>query len=226
MANIKTNPSPAAPSSPASRIRHDLRAKLQGLGLLAVFAFAALQLPGPPPAVAQSDARESGGATLTRTIYLVDSGGGTLEIGKLMLTPLPGDPTRHTFKIAFADAKFTEKFLSMRPFRCIDGTDQTVCHLPYPYSLDNVISDDDLHGLEYRLLFLHKGPTEYGIDACNGHYYRLMRAEDGSFVGHLHTADFNVLAVPPEAGQARPRGYGDIDPAEAGKDRFPTMLIR
>lgn len=159
----------------------------------------------------------------TKAISLVDRDGGRHEIGSVTFAPADGGTA---ISVSLDETRFEEKFLSMRPFRCIDGTKQTVCHLVYPYKLQNRISENDLVDLEYSLLFLHKGPTDYGIDAWNGLYYRLKRNDDGSLTGTLHETDFNVLAVPPDEGITRPIPETEIVEAEEGRHRFPKIEIR
>lgn len=121
---------------------------------------------------------------------------------------------------------FAEKFLSMRPFRCIDGDKQAVCHLPYPYALKDRITSNDLTELEYRLLFLHKGAADYGIDAWNGIYYKLSITDKGHLMGTLHEANFNVLAVPPDDPFARPVGPADLKQGEPAHYLLPGPIIR
>ena len=158
-----------------------------------------------------------------KTIYLVDANGKEYPIGKVAFS---GDKDGATdLSVELDEGRFAEKFLSMRPFRCIDGAKQTVCYLPYPYSLKDRITSNDLSDLEYRLLFLHKGPTDYGIDAWNGIYYKLTISDQGHVNGALHEADFNVLAVPPEKSFTRPIGAADLEEGEPGRHRFPKLII-
>lgn len=159
----------------------------------------------------------------TKSIFLVDTAGQEYEIGSVTFSAKEGATG---IAVEMQDEKFSEKFLSMRPFRCVDGKKQTVCHLVYPYELKDSITDQDLSDLEYRLLFLHKGPTEYGIDAWNGLYYKLSITEDSKLVGVLHEADFNVLAAPPDVAFSRPIGEADLTEGEAGRHRFPGLIIR
>ncbi|MBU1213311.1 MAG: hypothetical protein KJ587_18905 [Alphaproteobacteria bacterium] len=159
----------------------------------------------------------------TKTIYLVDNAGEEREIGTATFSKADGAVS---ITIALDQGRFSEKFLSMRPFRCIDGPKQTACHLPYPYELKDRITPEDLSDLEYRLLFLHKGPTDYGIDAWNGLYYKFELAADGTLKGKLHEADFNVLAVPPAQAFSKPIGPADLVPGEEGRHRFPSLTIR
>lgn len=159
----------------------------------------------------------------TKTIYLIDGQGASTAIGQVAFKNADG---KSAIEVKLHSKKFENKFLSMRPFRCIDGTKQTVCHLPYPYQLEDKVTAKDLRDLEYRLLFLHKGPTDYGINAWNGLYYRLKADASGKIIGALHEADLNILAVPPEPGVTRPIGEADLEEAEAGRHRFPKIEIR
>jgi hypothetical protein len=45
-------------------------------------------------------------------------------------------------------------------------------------------------------------------------------------VGDLHEADYNVLAVPPEAGVTRPVGHQDLSRAQPGQHSFDRIEIR
>ena len=113
--------------------------------------------------------------TIEKKITLIRKDGSKLEVAKIILTPQ--ENKTHSFEIKWDDSKFSEHFLSMRPFKCIDGP-QTVCHLGYPYKTKNRISKSDLQDLEYALLFIHKNQKEYGINFWNGVYYRLKKRRE------------------------------------------------
>ncbi|MET0002995.1 MAG: hypothetical protein ABW087_05175 [Candidatus Thiodiazotropha sp.] len=110
------------------------------------------------------------------------------------------------YRIEWDEAQFENHFLSMRPFKCLPHPVQLICHLPYPYEIKRKIDHDDLTDLEYDMLFLHKTPQEYGINAWNGLYFKFQRDRNG-FSGELRETDLNVLQAPPEEGDLRP-----IDP--------------
>ena len=99
-----------------------------------------------------------------------------------------------------------------------------MCHLPYPYENRRVFSAEDMADLEYELLFLHKRPTEWGIDAWNGLYYQ-MELQGDHIEGTLNEIDLNVLASPPEPGNERPLRDVELHPAEGGKHAFPRLTI-
>ena len=104
-------------------------------------------------------------------------------------------------------------------FKCLPHTTQVVCYLAYPYENKRFITKDDVTDLEYDLLFLHKSPQEYGIDAWNGFYYDLEMTEMG-FVGELRETDLNVLASPPE----EPRPIKDEDLHPASDKHWPRRM--
>lgn len=158
-----------------------------------------------------------------KTIFLIDQAGKAIPIGSVDFIKKENSSA---FTVKIASDRLQEKFLSMRPFRCLDGKKQTVCHLPYPYPLADTVTRADLTDLEYRLLFLHKAPTDYGIDAWNGLYYKLAINSAGTIDGTLHEADFNILAVPPGPGETRPIKQSDLQEAEPARHRFPRLEIR
>ena len=137
-----------------------------------------------------------------------------------------GDTDIVPFDVTLDGAPFSDHFLSMRPFRCVTGEPEWFCHLPYPYALDDTVSEGDLTDLEYRLLFLVKAPDEFGIDAWNGVYYRLTPRPDGGFDGALLEGDLNVLAAPPEDPDTRPIDLAEFIGEDADARRFPRLVIR
>ena len=161
--------------------------------------------------------------TIEKTITLIGKDGSKLEVAKIILTPQ--ENKTHSFEIKWDDSKFSEHFLSMRPFKCIDGP-QTFCHLGYPYKTKNRISKSDLQDLEYGLLFIHKNEKEYGINFWNGVYYRLKREENGAITGTVWETDMNELASPPEKEFDRPIGGSDLVEGAEGKHRFPKIIIQ
>lgn len=156
-----------------------------------------------------------------KKITLIGKDGSRLEIGTLTLTKTDDG---EQISVKMKEDRFSEHFLSMRPFKCIDG-EQTLCHLPYPYKTKDIITADNLMDLEYKLLFIHKGQGEYGINFWNGVYYRLKRTGDGGFEGKVWETDMDELASPPED-YSRPIGGDDLVEGATGKHRFPRVEIR
>ncbi len=159
--------------------------------------------------------------TGSKRVWLEGNGGEALEIGTLEIGR-SGDSYR--FEFVLADANFSDHFLSMRPFKCIDGAPM-YCHLVYPYGKPQTLSADDLASLEYEFLFIVRSPNEYGIDPYHGRYY-VLSLEDGVFRGEPKAVDLNILAAPPEPGAGRPITEAELDFIETESERFPRLLIR
>lgn len=152
-------------------------------------------------------------------IFMEAKDGSRTQIGKLKLMP---DDAGYKISVELDDSRFEDKFLSMRPFNCLPHPQQMVCHLAYPYESKHHISKDDLTDLEYDLLFLHKTPEEYGIDAWNGFYYE-MKMTDTGFEGELRETDLNVLQAPPKDGNLRPIRRTELH--EASDKHWPRRII-
>ncbi len=156
-----------------------------------------------------------------KAISLIDGDGNKLLIGNVSFEPREDTAA---YQINLRAGPFADHFLSMRPFRCLEGADKHWCHVPYPYPLRREVSDDDLTDLEYDLLFIHKGATEYGIDMWNGVYYRLQRDGD-RLIGQLHEMDMGILSAPPEDGDLRPVSEADIHEADPDSHWLPQVVI-
>ncbi|MEL6586662.1 MAG: hypothetical protein AAFY65_15565 [Pseudomonadota bacterium] len=153
----------------------------------------------------------------TRQVFLQDGTGAKLPIATVFLSK------DGTYQFELVAEAFTDHFLSMRPFRCIEGPTRHLCHVPYPYDIARDISDD-LVDLEYDLLFVWKGATEYGINMWNGLYWTLE--EDGDqWVGTLHEMDMDHLSAPPPAGDMRPIQDVDLEPADPDGHWMPFLTV-
>lgn len=115
--------------------------------------------------------------------------------------------------VSMADEPFSNHFLSMRPFRCMEQDKQMWCHLPYPYDKPSTVYSDDLRSLEYEFLFIHRAANDYGIDAWNGLYFSVSTTETG-LSGTVNDVDLNILASPPEQGVVWPIGIADLHESE------------
>ena len=156
-----------------------------------------------------------------RTIYLVEQDGTKHDVASIRFDA-SGDGW--TYRIEWRDDRFGEHFLSMRPFRCLEGTDKYWCRIPYPYENRRTVSGGDLADLEYDTMFIWKGATEYGINMWNGVYYKL--AVDGDrLVGRIHELDMGKLSAPPESGNLRPVREVDLEPGEVESHWLPTLVV-
>ena len=156
-------------------------------------------------------------------IYLVNPDQQETKIGEVDFTTTTNGQI--AVLVDIDNSAFTEHFLSMRPFRCIEGETEWFCDLEYPYDLRSVITADDLSDLEYQLLFIRKAPSEFGIDAWNGLYYKLAIEEDGSITGKLFEGDLNSLQSPPAQKYAKPVDLEEFIPGSKTKRLFPTLRI-
>lgn len=169
-------------------------------------------------------ATESAPFPESATVYLIKNDNTELAIGKIQFgTAVDG---KTGFTIDMDNSVFTEHFLSMRPFRCLESESEWFCFLPYPYDLRNTISIDDLSDLEYQLLFIKKTPQDFGIDAWNGLYYQLSLKDDQTIEGTLLEGDLNSLQSPPSEKYAKPVDLGEFIEASTTKRLYPSLIIR
>ncbi|ACB34069.1 conserved hypothetical protein [Leptothrix cholodnii SP-6] len=117
-----------------------------------------------------------------------------IRIGSVTFEPR-GDG-RVAFRIELDHAQFTDHFLSMKEFKCLDGRVEIACHVPYPYAQPGTVAADDLAWLEHSLLFLYKLPTDFGAKLWNGLYFRFERSAQG-LVGRPQAVDLNLISAPP-----------------------------
>jgi hypothetical protein len=155
------------------------------------------------------------------TVSLQASAEETVDIGLITFTEADGG---YRYELKLDETRFEKQFLSMRPFDCMQKPKMMICHLPYPYENNRFITATDMTDLEYDLLFLHKYPGAYGIDAYNGIYYQ-MKMTDNGIEGLLHDVDLNVLKVPPEEGNSQPITADMLYSANPGKHWFMKVLI-
>ena len=154
----------------------------------------------------------------TRDVYLESDDGDRTRIATLTLADDGG------YQVSMEGAAFADHFLSMRPFKCLEGPDKNWCHVPYPYEIARNISSD-LVDLEYDFLFLWKKKTDYGIDMWNGIYYRIEDQGD-ALVGTLHEMDMDLLSAPPPAGVTRLLRAQDIHPSAPEDHWLPRLVIQ
>ena len=149
--------------------------------------------------------------------YLEDAEGARIHVADVMMQ-MDG-----RYDLSYAKEPFGDYFLSMRPFRCIAGSEKHWCHLPYPYENRRNVSAGPTD-LEYDFLFIWKDATDYGIDTWNGVYYQLEANDDG-WRGELNEVDMDVLAVPPDAGNFRPVEDKHLEPGDPDGHWLPWLVI-
>lgn len=156
-----------------------------------------------------------------KTIFLIDQDNTKLNVGTIDFKP-QGDLSN--YKITWRDEQFSNHFLSMRPFKCLDGDTKKWCKVPYPYPIKRSVRPHDLTDLEYDLLFIWKGATEYGINMWNGVYYKL-KIEGERIIGELYEMDMDKLSAPPQKGNLRPIRDQDLEKSENSSHWLPKVII-
>jgi hypothetical protein len=156
----------------------------------------------------------------SKTITL-KSGTESIEVGTATFV---GTGDSRTVVVAMRDGLFKDHFLSMRPFKCLEGV-KFYCHLSYPYEWKGLVTTTDLSDLEYALLFVQKDPTAYGINLWNGIYYKMELSVDGRISGSLYEIDMDVLASPPAEGELRPIKADMLTKGDASGQWLPTLVI-
>ena len=166
-------------------------------------------------AVAQADPLSG-----EKAVKLVSADGAEIVVATVVFSP-EGDGT---YTITQNDAVFTDHFLSMRPFKCLESPEKHWCYVPYPYEITRKVSAEDLTDLEYDLLFVWKGATEYGINMWNGVYYR-MEIDGDRLIGRLHEMDMDILSAPPEPGNLRPVREVDLEESDPDSHWLPVVVV-
>lgn len=156
-----------------------------------------------------------------KNIKLVEISGREHIVGKIKFLK---NSTSSTYQISWKDEVFGEHFLSMRPFKCFEGSTKYWCRVAYPYEIKKTVTENDLTDLEYDLMFIWKGSTEYGINMWNGVYYQ-MEVEDNKIIGRINEIDMDKLSAPPEKGNLRPVEEYDLEPAEPESHWLPILII-
>ena len=156
-------------------------------------------------------------------VVLEAQNGEAIPVAKLVMSASTNG--QMTYEVDWDDTKFSDQFLSMRPFKCLDGAKKQWCRVPYPYENKRRLSADDVTDLEYDLLFIWKRQGDYGIDMWNGVYYELELTADG-LKGAMNEMDMDILSAPPDDGNLRPIGEFDLEPADPDSHWLPRVLIR
>lgn len=157
----------------------------------------------------------------THAIRLHPRAGDPVVIGTVDIRPA-GE--RHAFTLHLDHARFTDHFLSMREFKCLEGRGEIQCHVPYPYRHPGTVTENELSWLEHSLLFLFKSPGEFGARLWNGIYYKLQVTPDG-LVGLPQAVDLNQIGAPPDDLDTPPFAPGERSEIPPGARWFGKLTI-
>jgi len=156
-----------------------------------------------------------------KKIYLVSTTGELTQVATVEFKP---NNDNIDYTVSIIDKPFENQFLSMRPFKCVMGSKQVMCHVPYPYEKKGFVKRSDLSDLSFDLLFLHKSPSEYGINMWNGIYYKLNKVGD-TIEGKVFEVDMNEIASPPDDTNM-PFDDDQIFEADVTNYVYPKILIK
>lgn len=156
-------------------------------------------------------------------IVLSNAQGERVVIGTVAFTPT-GDG-RFRFAVTMDD-KLEEYFLAMRPFRCLSGPQQRLCHFPIEREAP-IIATDDLVPLEYALMFMRTPPKSLHVNPFNGVYYKLTLTDKG-IEGRLNDVDMDPFITPdsvPVERRQRPIRPQDLSPGDDSSHWLPRLTI-
>lgn len=146
-----------------------------------------------------------------------------IVLGSVEFTPL--GEGRAGIALRMEPGPFVDHFLSMKEFKCLQGPDEVLCHVPYPYKNPAVVSPGDYAWLEHQLLFLFKQPRDFGAKLWNGLYFRLQ-PDDQGLVGMPQAVDLNLISAPPDHLDTPPYNPALRDEVPEGAHWIERLLIR
>lgn len=174
-----------------------------------------------PPADAQPVPLEG-----TRRIVLHARDGTRVDIGNVRFEPATGGTADlRRFTVAIDHAPFRDHFLSMREFKCLDGTGEILCHVPYPYSRPDTVTPTDLAWLEHALMFMFKKPADFGAKLWNGVYWQLRATSAGTLEGRPQAIDLNRISAPPARLDVPPYRPAQRDDIPEGARWFVRLTV-
>lgn len=157
-----------------------------------------------------------------RTITAVTQDQQRIALGTVRFDAQPDGSAR--FAIRMDPARFSDHFLSMKEFKCLEGPSELMCHVPYPYKHPGTVSDGDLAWLEHGLLFMFKRPSEFGAKLWNGLYFQFERTPQG-LRGKAQAVDLNRISAPSSTPDIPPYRPALRDEVRAGSRWIETLLI-
>lgn len=159
----------------------------------------------------------------SKTISAVTREQQFIPIGHVVFTPDANGTT--AFTLTMDHSRFADHFLSMKEFKCLEGGDEVLCHVPYPYQTPGTVSATDFAWLEHSLLFLYKQPRDFGAKLWNGLYFRLQPDGQG-LVGLPQAVDLNLISAPPNDLNTPPYNASVRDDVPAGTHWIERLVIR
>jgi hypothetical protein len=144
----------------------------------------------------------------TKSVKLHAKDGSSVEIGQVVFTPRADGRVGFTWKAE--TSRFADHFLSMREFKCLPGSGEIMCLVPYPYAQPGHVAAGDLAWLEHSLLFMFKKQSDLGAQLWNGVIFKLTVTPTG-LAGMPQAVDLNRIASPPAKTDVPPFGAAQRD---------------
>jgi hypothetical protein len=154
-----------------------------------------------------------------KSVVLTNAAQERVVVGHVDFTPVPNGRTR--FRFTLDASKFGEYFLAMRPFKCLNGATQRLCH--FPYGNDDEIGPGDWTALEYQLMFLRTAPGAPHLNPRNGVYYRLEAGARG-LQGKVFEVDMDPI-ITPQGDRRRPITAKQLEATDAATHWLPQLNI-
>jgi hypothetical protein len=154
-----------------------------------------------------------------KAVVLSNAAQEKVVIGQVEFTPIANGRTRFRFELDAA--RFGDYFLAMRPFKCLVGATQRLCH--FPYGNDDEIGPGDWSALEYQLMFLRTAPGAPHLNPRNGVYYRLEAAA-GGLRGRAFDVDMDPI-ITPQGDRRRPITAKQLEAADPASHWLSDLLI-
>lgn len=159
----------------------------------------------------------------TKTITATTRDRQQIVLGTVHFAPQAED--RFSFVVTLDHSRFTDFFLSMKEFKCLDGKGELFCHVPYPYPQPGTVTSKDLAWLEHSLLFMFKLPSEFGAKLWNGLYFHFELTGEG-LLGKPQAVDLNLIGAPPAAPEPPPYPPALRDPIAPGTRWIESLSIQ
>lgn len=154
-----------------------------------------------------------------KVITLSNAAGEQVRLGHVDFEARPNGRTG--FAVTLDASRFEERFLAMRPFKCMTGPTQRLCH--FPYGNEHELASGDWTALEYQLMFLRTAPASPHLNPRNGIYYRL-RATPRGLAGMLYDVDMDPI-ITPQGDRRRPIKPQQLEAADPRSHWLPVLTI-
>lgn len=93
--------------------------------------------------------------------------------------------------------RFSDNFISMMEYKCLEGGGAVLCHIPYLFKNTSIVDTRNYAGLERGLVFMVKQPGDIGDKLWDGLCYRLGSG-NARMMGYQQAVDLTVINALPD----------------------------